>query len=355
MKFGIGAYDPAAEDLRQAAERFTKTVFIVPSLRFQSAVTFRTDKGDQLLCRWSFDEPFGKGTLILDDTPELSNYHWRLSNASVARADGPKKLAAALLFMNQVPLRIEPDQTDYRIDGNPASPSGFSWGFSPLIPSPYGFLDFELFGLASGADWYLTVNLGKAWTTNYYPVPPFVPERFPPITALMKEWSRERLRTELNRPYPESPKSLQRITILLNEWASRGMTPEEIVELLGDVVTMKVESGWWIGQVLRAVEKSGKPVPITAYFGKALHRYEEIGKGSEESVGALFSRAGLRGCKLEDQAEAIRLLRDEVFIRGPLRYLGACSRSQQAFDLIERLQVNVRVKRDQEADISRYT
>jgi hypothetical protein len=87
-RFSENVFDPAAERLLRGMEVVTKRVFNVPSLHFQRAVTQRVlsgpQWGDVLIAEWSVNEAFGKGSIILTNTPYFSDYTMRLSDCKIA-------------------------------------------------------------------------------------------------------------------------------------------------------------------------------------------------------------------------------------------------------------------------------
>jgi hypothetical protein len=46
-------------------------------------------------------------------------------------------------------------------------------------------------------EWLLRVIVGKTFSARYYPVPPFIPERFEPLTDLVKTWDFRRIWAEV--------------------------------------------------------------------------------------------------------------------------------------------------------------
>jgi len=209
-RLSAGGFDSAAEVLLAAAAGFTKSVFGVPSLRFQRAVTERVStgaqRGDVLIAEWGFEESFGSGLIVLTDTPYYSTYAFRVRDCHIrTQAELTAFLKAALVWGGSPVLpnaEPAPASSDVRMGGVPLGPyfvvtlpAGpppitFFRG-SPRTPrSTYEYVaDFEIDGLLEGEEWFLTFGVGKAYTQGIYPVRARIPERFPPLGELVKSWS----------------------------------------------------------------------------------------------------------------------------------------------------------------------
>jgi hypothetical protein len=214
-------------------------------------------------------------------------------------------------------------------------PVSFSWRHDPVQPAhrPKD-QEFRITGVAGPGEWYLTAELGKALTTRYYPVRPFLKERFPPLTEMVNSWSFERIRKELLDPYKEDQLG-QRRGILLAEVARRGVSPEQFLELLQDI-----PSGYEyvrVGELLNALEQNGQGDALASLFEPALKFYgRKRDRMTDSAIAILFTRASKK-CTAAFEEHAMRILREGAFVFGPVFYLGACSNSREALQVVESL------------------
>src|SRR5262245_2582349 len=118
-------------------------------------------------------------------------------------------------------------------------------------------------GVADNSEWFVTIVVGKAYTRQYYPVPPFIPERFPPITELVKSWSSDQIRSELAKG-SRTPLRSDREKIILTELAKRGMSTDLIVDLLREAAPGQ-EYGR-LANLEAALKNSGHQDSARTYF-----------------------------------------------------------------------------------------
>ena len=171
-----------------------------------------------------------------------------------------------------------------------------------------------------------------------------MPERFPPLAELVKTWTTSRIRADVGNEVGASAynsSSDPRDRVLITELARRGLTTEEIVDLLGSAPPGRLPSR--VGTVIAALRAAGNTVPLSSFIGPALERYRQIGPKADPAVEALFDYAKA-GCSqwvpekidkaLRDGApvfeeQAIKALREGMFVRGPLVFLSVCSASEE--------------------------
>jgi hypothetical protein len=329
-----GAFDPAGQSLLTASEQFTKAVFHLPSLSFKRAITYKDEQGDSFTAEWGFEESFLKGSVIMADHPSISYYHFRLPGFRIAAGEDVERLISALVVYNKPPVDVRPERSRFKVTGSPGALTSFSWGFDPYIPSANPYLrHFFILGVSDADSWYVTVGVGKGLTSKYYPVKPFIPERFPPVNELARSWSSEQIRAEL-RKWLKEDEFGHRQAILLDELVSRGITTEQILDLLGDVPPSREDLYHRLVRLIGALRRNGQGSALRAFFEPALRMYEQKGRPASFAIEALFSSA-VRMCSPAFEQQALRVLREGAFLGGPIHYLSACSVSQEAIEAIQ--------------------
>jgi len=103
----VGEFDPRAERLLRAAETYTQATFNLPSLKFIGATTHKQD-GDVLVVRWTIDEPFAKGDVFLQDSPNSSRYEFRLTNCAIQSKEDVEAFFSKLVVWRKPPNNIMP-------------------------------------------------------------------------------------------------------------------------------------------------------------------------------------------------------------------------------------------------------
>jgi hypothetical protein len=343
-RFAGAAFDEQARTLLQASEAFTKKVFRLPTLRLERAVTYRDTRGDILAVEWRFEEPFGRGSILAEDTPYTSDYSLRLSDCKIVTRNDLTTFLTSLLIWGRPPvtaevLMVDPPEESPRLDRFTANQNR----------SPYFMLhDYDLGGVAVGNEWDVRLRLGKSHTRGFYPVPPFIPERFPALTDLVKTWTGAQIRAELGKPVGPSPQyvvSHHRNVVLMTELARRGLTREEVIELV--VSARPANSTEWVSEVLGALRAAGNQIPVSSFIGPAMEMYRRIGSQADRAVEALFDHAK-RSCAPASEQEAIKALREGVFVQGPRTYLAVCASSEEALAAVAASPETRRNPRDKE-------
>ena len=173
-----GTYDPAADKLLAAADKYTRDVFRVPSLRLEKAATHRGN-GDVLQMWWKFDESFGKGDMVLVDDPFDSNYWFRFSAPPTPTVSDLVKKILALNTWGTPQLNLRPGKYFYILLPADGAAQNHFRVETPLAPYPNSRLRFDMSGFEHQGVWLINVRIGKLLVRDNYPVRPLVPERFP--------------------------------------------------------------------------------------------------------------------------------------------------------------------------------
>jgi hypothetical protein len=326
-----GVFDPRADTLLKAAEGFTKDVFNLPPLTFVRASTYQNDNSDEMLVEWNFKGPASGGMLVLRDTPFLSEYTMLFHGCSCRTSEDLSRLLTTLVVWVKRPVNI--GTVEIKLPASYPNSPAFVGAPPPLFSEVAVIRDFILLGWVKDQDLYLQINVGKAFTESYYPVPPFIPERFPPLTELVQSWGTRRIWVELGRPAgPSKDIDLSEIRdkSLLAELARRGLSENEFVELLRNV-RRPYQLYARARDVIQSMHNAGKAMDFNRYFEAALTMYQGLGPSAGNAVVELFGERFRRsGCAEQLEADALRLLRENVFHRAAIVYLGECSTSEAA-------------------------
>jgi len=356
-KISQGAYDPAADNLLRGAERLTKVIFNVPSLQLQRAITERVyagaQRGDVLIAEWKIQEPFGRGMVVLTDTPYFSNYALRLAACTIrSRTDLAAFLDTALSWGKDP--AISPMAKSSKMARTPGMtvsiPTGQPISFfrgDVFRGSPYpGVADFDFEGLFENGDWFFHFRIGKSGTERYLGVPPWIPERFPRLSELVKTWSFNQILGEIGnavQPFAGGPDFTGlRDAILIAELVRRGISDDQVIELLRDPGPSHYDTR--LVAVSKGFRDAGSEF-IRRYFDPALRLYEDIGPGADRAVEGLFRNASME-CSPEFEMQAMAVLKRGVFAHGPLIYLGGCSTSRETMAALEAIQMPTKEKAD---------
>lgn len=336
-QLGEGTFDSAAQSLLDASERFTKLVFQLPPLHFQKAVSYRDRQGDCFVAEWAFG-PHDRWSVILADRPDRSIYHFRLPGYRIAVREDVGLLISELVVFRRPPAIVLPERAVLEVEDSGGVPVSFSWQYDPVQPIPRpNDQELRITGVAAPGEWYLTAEVGKALTARYYPVKPFLKERFPLLAEMVNTWSFERIRKELLDPHKEDQLGQRRET-LLAEVARRGVSPEQFLGFLQDIPSGH-EYGR-VGELLNALERNGQGNALASLFEPALKFYERRrDRTTDSAIAILFVRAS-RKCSAAFEEHAMRILREGAFVFGPVHYLGACSSSREALRVVEGLPVS---------------
>lgn len=335
-KISNGRFDSRAKPLLDAAEGFTRRFLSVPSLAFDKVATFPMEvagsmlSGDAIYARWRFEEPYGKGVLILIDTPFAFWYSVRLSPCRVASQTDVKDLLSAI-FTHPSALSNLRDKI-VELDSERAG-RRFFYG-SYLRAATPGRDYFDIRGLATAGDCFLSANLGKNRADAEYREVKFIPERFPPLSELAPAWPTDRLWKEIGKVVgPGEPVSEERDEFLIAELLKRGITREDFLRLLSDVERWNV--GNRASRVMSVILRTGRKDLVEQHFPAVMALYERLQGPINRPTEGFFRMAG-RDCKPIYHQQAIELLGRGRIMSGPLLYFSRCGASEEALRVVER-------------------
>ena len=335
-QLGTGTFDDRASYLLPSAERFTRTVFNLTSLSSLKAVTYRDSSGDCLLMEWHFAEEFGYGSVILQDTPRWSIYQFRFPGNELSTPEGIRATLERLVAWEVRPTRLT------KLTINPilrnATVLYFDSAPIDMVPRAFvGYLGFVGTNTKSGS--FLEVRFGKLYTEltgGEYPVPPFVPQRFPPLSELIQGWSFEQIANELNSrafPHLSTAPSDYRNKVLVSELLRRGIDEDHLLRILTPDDGRDYEGR--LVAVIAGCGLLGKEQVLDAAIPRVMALYRQRGRPASIAAEHLFMYAGTR-CSESAEAVARETFVSGDFQSGALRYLALCSRSRDVLEEIER-------------------
>jgi hypothetical protein len=156
---------------------------------------------------------------------------------------------------------------------------------------------------------------------------------------LAKSWNSVQIRRAVGDPVQPFGGAASftgnRDEILIAELMRRGLTNQEISDLLTDVrpaTAANYEER--LRSFIGGLRVSGE-VSVMGIFETALSAYERAGATAESAVGLLFGRAAMGYCPAAVEPRALELLAKGVFVITPLGYLQRCSRSPQTVTKLE--------------------
>jgi hypothetical protein len=344
-KLSIGTYDPAAGALLEGTEKFTKALFHLPSLKLQRAVTERVpagrQRGDVLVAEWTVEEQFGRGSIILTDTPYYSKFALRLSDCQIRSQAELTTFLDSLISVGRQTTPLPGPDLPGRMSVSMNSPA-ITWFDGRTIPySPYPFIaDFGFSALLVGKEWLLEFRVGRSRSSSFYPVPPWVPERFPPLSELIKSWSSDRVRNEIGnpvKPFEGAPDfTADRDRILMGELASRGLAPAQVTEFLTNGPATADGYGQRLSLLIGGFAAAGMSFE-KQYFTPTLATYDHIGPVADGAVTVLFRAASAagHGCSQEFESQAFAEIKKGIFLQGPINYAAVCSSSPETLAALE--------------------
>ena len=335
-----GVFDQRAETILKAAQSYTESVFTFSSLEVRKTATYAQrfwgkdecgTNSDSLMVEWAVNGQAGAGTLILADDMMLSTYTLRIPRAAIHSIDDLTTFLTGILVPAKPPLHLVLTNIDFAVPPPPgiAAFMGMTfWSASPFIN------DVLIHGSVREGYCYLLVQVGKGLTRDIYPVPPFIPERFPPLADQARDWSFDRIRSEVGKEGCVD----ERDHVLLTELAKRGLSQEQFVDLLVNTGTTDPQEIWMRAKTTtRALWEAGKGELLERYMEPALEAYSRMGPTGEGFGAELFSAARAR-CSPVFEALAVKHVKGP-YPEGPLFYLDACSTSRDTLEVLEGLQL----------------
>jgi hypothetical protein len=324
-----------ARTVIESASRYTRDVFHLPQLTLVKAATFNEAEGDGFVANWTFSGKYS-GTVTINDTPLLSRFVLRFPASPVDIGELRSLLSELVAY--GPPVSILKVEVLYRGDL-----SGIERFWAKPTRTPSSFMLIRDFGgligeRASDGSMYISASLSKGVSEGYFETPPFVAERFPPLSELVRSWPDSRIRAELGRlPSLQHARYLteNRDTILLGELVRRGLSTQEFVQLLtggdGDLAQR--------AQVLlRVASMSDAEFSFEKYVRAALARYTEIGPGAALAVSEVTG--SYTRCSPVLEAEMLNQLQGGLFVESAMSYLGRCSVSEEALEALARTAVS---------------
>jgi hypothetical protein len=329
-----------------SAEAFTKTIFNLGNLRLTKAVTYTDAGGDALVAEWEADS--GRANMVLRDTPYFSEYDIRTGPNVIHDAPELSAFLAGILVLGRDPLNVQ--LNEFTIQIPPQLPTiVFFQGATIARSAVPEVRNIDIGGATDGKVWYVRVRLPKTYTRLFYHVPPYIPERFPPLSELLRTWSFERIYSEVGKRSRPEVFSIYRDEVLLVELARRGLTEGQIGDLLvgANVGNLSERAA----AVLTALAKAGKEASLSRHMKLAIERYRQIGPAAEDAVAIFFIDAA-RSCSPESETVAVEALKDRRFFSGPLNYLAQCSASPEVIQMVSDLPVPERATQNKESALS---
>ena len=341
-----GTFDSLADAVLSGAESFTKTIFGFEELKFVKAVTYTDASGDNMMAEWEADS--GRTNLILRDIPNFSEYDIRTGPRVLHDAAELSAFLARILVTQKEPLHLKMYEFEVYVPSQTPAIVAFH-GETIARSSISEVANVFIEGATDGKAWYVKVTLPKTYTRLFYPVPPYIPERFPPLLERLKTWSFDHILSEVGRPSNPPVFTVYRDGYLLAELARRGLSDVQVGDLLVD------PSAWDLGErarvVLSALKKAGKDDPASRYYKVALDRYRQVGAAAEDAVAVFFADRATN-CSPESETAATDALKDGAFFEGPLLYLSRCSASPETTRMLSGLSVPERFAQRKEGALS---
>ena len=185
---------------------------------------------DALVSQWQPGEAAKAGVLGIWNW-DLPEYNWfviKFDLGSFTSSQAVTRILQTFLIWQLPGTRLE-------VRYAPASHPRFLAG-EILLPSRERGMEYSVEGITQDSAEYLLIHLGKEPLQHFYPVGgTYVPERFPPLGQLAKDWTKERILSETERSWlVRGPSAYQvnRDSILISELASRGFTRDDLERLL---------------------------------------------------------------------------------------------------------------------------
>jgi len=357
-----GTFDVRAKAVLQSAEAFTKDIFTFTKLDLQKASTYThyfigpesdcPSNQDTLMAEWSVDGPAGAGTLILEDNPIESIYMMRgPAHLIVTRADLTAFLRQ-ILVDEKPPLRIGLSWWDFWVPPGPTIPA--FGAHTTGSPNPF-IAEISVDGVSRGTDAYLCVRVTKNYAEKYYHLPPLVPERFPPLAEMAKEWSIERVLSETGRswcPVLQQFLTNKRNQVLFEELIKRDPTKEQFLQILTEAGDGSSRALMLRARdVMYGIVVAKRETLLRRYFGAALEAYSAMGGRGDDAAGELFRMANA-DCSAEYEAVTLRSLEGR-YAKWSIGYLGTCSSSEETLGILEGLSFTGEAKAALDLNIQR--
>ena len=336
-RLGSGISDPRAATLIDKSEELTRDVlYKLPSLRRLDSVTWIGSDGDTFVVRWSFAEPFGKGTVVLYDTPLITKFYFEMPATLEAQED-LDMLLTGLIVLGRPPLNLSPKVSLF------STSTGITrFDAEVLYSERAADGSLTLSGNYRAGRLLMTIRPPKLHATSLaYGMLPGIPERFPFLAELATQWSIEKLMRELGKP-PDSPYTGNRAFVLLTELVRRGLNEDDILALF---ISAPVDSlAERAGMIVRAYSVVGVDFDLSRLLPRIATAYEAIGPRATSAAEGVFRIASGR-CNERAEAAALAMIEHQSFEKAGLRYLGICSSSPEVAAMISRVHLPTELER----------
>lgn len=326
-------FDSRAESLLQSTDKFTRALFRLSGAKLDRSATYRGPDGDCLIASWTFGDP--PNILLVDDTPYQSIYSFRLRGSRHVDAGGILPFLQGLIVFNEPPLNLNP--AELSIEANPVSSNVLHFTGHTSARSPYPLArDLHISGGTDGSDWYISLVVPKVYAKSYYAGPLLIPERFPPLSELLKTWSFDRVWSEVGFHGDSVVATLwadRRDQELIAELMRRGLSEPQFVDVLVSRNVTDLRNR--LREVLWGSSEAHAEDLYVRYGAAALHRYAQIGAAAEESAESYF----VGDCSPGLESLAKSTLREGLYWGGPIDYISRCSNSSADLHMLEALAV----------------
>jgi hypothetical protein len=224
-RFDGAMFDPQAADLLASTDALTKMIFYLGEATLDRSATYRNTDGDCLLASWRFGG--GANTLLLDDSPYQSIYSFRLKGFRQVTMDGLVSFLGELIAVDQPPLNLKLTALNLQAGPGPSNILSFT-GWEMRYAS--GLRNMSIWGAADGRDWFIGLSVPRSMEGSLDHTPILIPERFPPLSELLKTWTFDHVWSEVGRHGESLLASMwadQRNRMLIAELARRGISEEQ--------------------------------------------------------------------------------------------------------------------------------
>ena len=182
-------------------------------------------------------------------------------------------------------------------------------------------------------DWIIELAVGKFLLASYYGDAVWVPERFPPLSRVAKEWTHDKLLAELSthvQPY-------FRDRILIGEMISRNPSESQLMDVLEKFRTHPALVEVRLGQILNAMSEEDKSLSRVKRFAEScLEVLARMGATAEDAGVEAF-----RWIDCSDRLEqrVVGLLGKRSLLKGGLQFLGRCAVSGETYRFVDGMDV----------------
>ncbi len=320
-------WDPKAEALLNTAEKATPSVLRLDltSARTRS-IKRQPESGDVMTVVWDISSASIKGSLLLEDTPFVSQYLLSLHETSI------EKLATILPDVLIWPYPMTAPLTIQTIEHHESLIGQINVHFvGAAMPRIH---DYDVRGIGTrDGEWIIEVVIGKGKLRKYYGDTFGVPERVPPLSEIVSSWSDGKLVSELSNRTALNARD----KIITAELVRREPSDAYLLQLVTRVAKNQMIQLNTFNQIILALyysDPSGSKV--RTFLEANLPGIEAMGPISDEMV-----HEGYRivGCSESMEERAVKYLTEGRFLNAAFAYFSRCSTSTAAFRALEAARV----------------